>query len=288
MVRHNQLLRTQSRIVLALLLLTFALGAALAPAQEISTPAFSGKSFDVVSIRQNISQGGSRSLKLTPGPSGFQVTRMPVLLVLMTAYTPSAGGMFLNNIDNLPDWARRDTYDIDARISDADRASWNDPKNQPAMLQQMLQAMLADRFRLAVHRTQKEIPVYNLVVAKGGPKFTETDPTAPLPAGMTLPGGGIIVTSSSGPHFSNFSMGLLATALSENSSRPVVDKTGLTGRYEIILPNPARADPADGAPPRDPEAERLEMVKTLGLRLEPAKEDVEFLVIDHVERPTEN
>ena len=275
------------RPTLLSLLLSIAVSAVSAAAQQdASAPAAQGKTFDVVSIRQNISQAGQKSLKLSPAPDGFHVTGMPVAIVLMTAYTPTSGGMFMNNMDNVPDWARRDRYDIDARISDADRAGWNDPKNQPAMLQQMLQTMLADRFKLAVHRGSKEAPVYNLVVAKGGPKFTATKPDAPLPAGMTLPGGGIIVPGNGAPHFYNFTMGLLATALSENNDRPVVDKTGLTGRYDIVLPAPERS--VDGAPPADPEAERMEMVKSLGLRLEHAKEDIEVLVIDHIEKPTAN
>ena len=287
MLNPMQNLRT-----LLLLLPAIAFNTAIAGAQQPATsPASPGKTFDVVSIRQNISQTGSKSVKLSPTPTGFQVTRMPLLIVLMTAYTPAVGGMFMNNIDNLPDWARRDNYDIDARISDADRAAWNDPKNQPAMLQQMLQTMLADRFKLVVHRTTREVPVYDLVVAKGGPKLTETKPDEPLPAGHTLPDGGVVVPSQDGPHLYNFSMSLLASALSEKSDRPVHDKTGLTGRYDINMPNPermARAEAPDGAPPIDPEAERLDMVKSLGLKLEPAKEQIEILVIDHVEKPSEN
>jgi len=278
------------RATLLSLLFSIPVGAVAASAQQTAAPAAQGKSFDVVSIRQNLSQTGQMSLKLVPTPTGFQVNGMPLMIVLMTAYTPKAGGLFLNNIDNLPDWARRDRYDIDARISDDDRAAWNAPKNQPAMLQQMLQTMLADRFKLVVHRTTKETPVYELVVAKGGPKFAEIKPDAPLPTGMTLPGGGIIVPGNGAPHFYNFTMGLLAAALSENNSRTVVDKTGLTGRYDIAMPNPERMTHGgeDGAAPADPEAERMDMVKSLGLELKPAKEEVETLVIDHVEKPTEN
>jgi uncharacterized protein (TIGR03435 family) len=261
-----------------------AIGSVAASAQQpAATSAAQGKTFDVVSIRQNVSQqSGQRSLKLTPGPGGFQVTHMPLLIVLMTAYTPAAGGMFMGNIDNLPDWARQENYDIDARISDADRAAWNDPKNQPAMLQQMLQAMLADRFKLLVHRTTKEKPVEELVIAKDGPKLTETKPNEPLPAGQVLPDGGVVVPGPDGPRLYNFTMGTLASALSENNGLPVVDKTGLTGRYNIALPRPA-ADYAN-----DPEGQRLDLIKSIGLKLEPAKQQVEFLVIDHIERPTAN
>lgn len=272
-----------NRAPIFLLLPAIAISAVTASAQQAAAPpAAPARTFDVVSIRQNVTPGGRGSLKLVPSATGFQVTHMPLLIVLMTAYTPKAGGMFMGNIDNLPDWARRDSYDIDARIADTDRAAWNNPKNQPAMLQAMLQAMLADRFKLAVHRTTKDVPVYDLVVAKGGPKLTATNPDEPLPAGQVLPDGGVVVPSQDGPRLYNFSMGLLASLLSENNDLTVVDKTGLTGRYDIVLPKPA-ADYAN-----DPEAQRLDLIKSLGLKLESAKEQVETLVIDHVEKPTEN
>ena len=279
-----------SHIAFSLLLPTMVFSATAATAQQnVSAPA--ARTFDVVSIRQNISQTGQKSVKLSPTPTGFQVTRMSLQIVLMTAYTPTSGGMFMGNIDNLPDWARRENYDIDARISDADRAAWNDPKNQPAMLQQMLQTMLADRFHLVAHRSFKEVPVYDLVVAKGGPKLTETKPDEPMPAGHVLPDGGVVVPSQGGPHLYNFTISMLASALGENGDRPIHDKTGLTGRYDIALPTPERApraEGANGAQQDDPTPMIFDMVKPLGLELKPAKEQVEFLVIDHIEKPTEN
>src|SRR5665213_151228 len=172
------------------------------------------KSFEVVSIRQNLSQNGNGPRDLTAGPDGFRIERQPLLNILLTAYPPEAGGMFLNRVEQMPDCVRTEHYDIDARISDADRAAWNDPKNQPAMLQQMLQAMLADRLHLAVHRHMKEVPVFDLVIAKSGAKFTETKPDEPHAADAVLPGGGRMGQGADGStHFSNFSMGLLAALL---------------------------------------------------------------------------
>jgi uncharacterized protein (TIGR03435 family) len=280
------------------LLLSIPAGAVSAHAQTPATPSASqSKTFDVVSIRQNLALGGSRSFNLTPSPDGFHVTHNPLLLVLMTAYTPEAGGMFLNNIDNAPDWLHRDTYDIDARISDADRAAWSDPKNQPAMLQQMLQAMLADRFKLSVHRQMKENPVYQLVVAKSGIKFEETKADEPRPAGPTLPGGGAIGQGAGGAmHMYNLTMQMLAAVLSEKSDRPIVDKTGLAGHYSFDIREPQRmaapsAAPSaatGGSPEDDATPIMADVLKALGLELRPAKQPVEFLVIDHVERPTQN
>ena len=252
-----------------------------------------GKTFEVVSIRQNISEQRHGAMNLTPGPDGFRGEFQSLMNLLLTAYTPKAGGLFLNNIDNMPGWASANRYDIDARIGDADRAAWQDPKNQPTMFQEMLQAMLADRFKLAVHREMKEKPVYELVVAKGGPKFQETKPDEPRPAGTTLPGGGVLGERPDGAtHMYNFSMGLLAALLTDKSDRTVLDKTGLTGRYSFDIREPARmAAPSAGqtGPTEDDARPAVaDALKGLGLELKPAKEQVEKLVIDTVEKPTEN
>jgi uncharacterized protein (TIGR03435 family) len=252
-----------------------------------------GKTFDVVSIRQNISQQRRGPMNLAPGPDGFRVEGQPLLNLLLTAYTTKAGGMFLNNIDNLPDWAKDSRYDIEARISDADRAAWQDPKNQPAMLQEMLQAMLADRFQLVVHREMKEKSVYDLVVTRGGPKFQETRPDEPRPAGPTLPGGGVMGQGADGAtHMYNMPMSVLAALLTSKSDRTVLDKTGLTGRYSIDLHEPAQmAAPSagqDGPTEEDRRPAVSDALKSVGLELKPAKEQVEKLVIDHIDKPSAN
>jgi uncharacterized protein (TIGR03435 family) len=251
------------------------------------------KTFDVVSIRQNISQQRRGPMNLAPAPDGFRVEGQPLMNLLLTAYTPKTGGLFLNNIDNLPDWAKDLRYDIEARISDADRAAWQDPKNQPAMLQEMLQAMLADRFQLVVHREMKEKSVYELVVAKSGPKFQETKPDEPPLAGQTLPGGGVMARGADGAtHMYNMSMGLLAALLTSKSDRTVLDKTGLTGRYSIDIHEPAQmAAPSAGqtGPTEDEQRPAVsDALKGVGLELKPAKEQVEKLVIDHVDKPSAN
>ncbi|MGA8708577.1 MAG: TIGR03435 family protein, partial [Steroidobacteraceae bacterium] len=105
---------------------------------------------------------------------------------------------------------------------------WQKPESQKAMLQAMLQAMFVDRCKIAVHREVKEIAVHSLVVAKGGPKFKETDPTVNHPGGAKLPWGGVLVPSAAGLSFYGASMASFASFLS-NAGRPVQDKTGLTG-----------------------------------------------------------
>jgi uncharacterized protein (TIGR03435 family) len=252
-----------------------------------------GKTFDVVSIRENISQQRRGPMNLAAGPDGFRTESQPLMNLLLTAYTPAAGGLFLNNIENLPDWSTNSRYDIDARIAETDHAAWQDPKNQPAMLQEMMQAMLADRFKLVVHREMKEKPVYELVVAKSGAKFEETKPDEPRPAGPTLPGGGVMGRGANGAtHMYNMSMGLLAALLTSKSDRTVLDKTVLTGRYSIDLHEPAQmAAPSAGqnGPSEDEQRPAVaDELKNVGLELRPTKAQVEKLVIDHVEKPTPN
>ena len=273
------------RALLSLSLFTVVLGASQARAQ--------GKTFEVVSIRQNISKQQRGRMNLAPQPDGFRIEGRSLTDLLLTAYTTKAGGLFLNNIQNLPDWGERDRFDIDARISDADRAAWQDPKNQPAMLQEMLQAMLADRFKFAAHREMKEKPVFELVVAKSGAKFQETKPDEARPVGATLPGGGVMGQGPDGAtHMYNLSMSLLAALLTSKSDRTVLDKTGLTGRYSFDIREPQQMAAPSTDPNGSSEEERrpavADALKSVGLELKPAKEQVEMLVIDHVERPTDN
>src|ERR1019366_8390577 len=122
--------------------------------------------------------------------------------LLMTAYVPQVGGsaMFrLDQVKGFPEWAMSERYDIDARIADEDRAEWQKPEARKTMLQAMLQAMFAQRCKLVVHREVKEVGgVSSLVVAKGGVKFKETDPTVDHPGGTQLPWGGVMIPSKDG------------------------------------------------------------------------------------------
>lgn len=263
-------------------------------AQGPVVEAASGRTFafEVISIRQDFSRGVHDDFG--PTPDGYHMTNKPLLLAIITAYVPqsSDAALFTNNVTGLPDWAQSDNYDIDAKVSEADLAEWQKPASQKVMLREMLQAMLADRFKLVVHREMKEVSVYSLVAAKNGPKFKETNPADPHPGGMRLPGGAVIVPKDAGHsiHFYEASMATLASLLSSTAGRPIQDKTGLTGKYDFVLQKP---DPADGPVAGPQEAADsgptlFSVVEALGLKLEPTKGSVETLVIDHIERPSEN
>jgi uncharacterized protein (TIGR03435 family) len=266
-----------------------AAGTAAAPAAATPTKDYA---FEVVSIRRNLNPQGT--LQYGPTADGYRGTNVPMFLLFNAAYTPQVGGaVFYGNdqLKGLPDWIS-ERYDIDARISDADRAEWQKPESQKVMLQAMLQAMFVDRCKMVVHREVKEVAVNSLVLAKGGPKFKETDPTVKHPGGMKLPWGGVLVPSSSGLSVYGASMASFASIIS-SVGRPVQDKTGLTGKYDITmkLPAPSASAPGeqqDGPTASDPGFGVDSALSDLGLKLEPGKGQVETLVIDHIERPSPN
>jgi uncharacterized protein (TIGR03435 family) len=230
---------------------------------------------------------------------------MSMGMVIMTAYVPqTAGSAFYSEaqVKGAPDWFDRERYDIEARISDEDRADWQKPEMQKVMLQAMLQAMLAERCKLVVHREVKEVAVNSLVVAKGGPKFKETDPTVEHPGGMKLPWGGVLVPTQTkdGMSMSMYgtSMASLASLLSTmgggmgGGGRTIVDKTGLTGRYDVVFKfqggGGGEMQNQTAGAASDPGGGVYSMLGDLGLKLVSSKAAVETLVIDHMERPSEN
>jgi len=168
-------------------------------------------------------------------------------------------------------------YDIEAKAPGD-----TEPTLQQA--RQMLQTLLADRFRLQLHHDPKEIAVYDLVIAKNGPKLKASTPASKPPANPFTQEGplwGVSFTNKSLPEFIAF--------LNPNVDLPVVDKTGLTGNYDFTLEfshnNP------DVTPVDSPNADRsiyFALEQQLGLKLIRAKEPQEILVIDHAERPSEN
>ncbi|MGA3237827.1 MAG: TIGR03435 family protein [Bryobacteraceae bacterium] len=165
----------------------------------------------------------------------------------------------------------------------------------------MLQALLVERFKLASHKEDRPSPVYALIVDKNGPKFKEADSTSQRPG---VPPGAVMFRFGAAGFKGAMTMASLALRLSNRLDHPVQDFTGLKGTYDIDLswtPDPAFERPApnpgafaDAHPNADlppaPAADLLTAIReSLGLRLEPRKEPVEVLVIDHIERvPTEN
>jgi uncharacterized protein (TIGR03435 family) len=199
------------------------------------------------------------------------VENKPVEDMLMVAY-----GLQKNQIVGLPDWAKTERFDVDGVPNIDGQPGW--PQTQILM-----RKLLAERFGLKVHHDQREMQVYALTVAKSGPKL---EPSKGDPNGLPRQD----AHTSAGERrvgFTNTSMKDLVLELLIEVDRPVVDRTGLDGRYDFKLAftkDEANA-PTDGsAPPGLFTAIQEQM----GLKLEPVKAPADVVVVDAVQRPTAN
>jgi uncharacterized protein (TIGR03435 family) len=187
-----------------------------------------------------------------------------------------------------------------------------------AVRRKMMQGMLADRFKLKVHHETKELPVYALVVSKGGPKLKEADPNAPMPnapngmkmpdggpngIGMKMPegaprGNGMMMMTPGSMTARGIPIANLVNILTMQLHRQVVDKTGLTGKYDIDLkfgPEDGKAmmqgDSSAGAGPVTTDSGPsifTALEEQLGLKLDSTKGPVDTIVVEHLEMPSGN
>lgn len=273
---------------------------ALAPsnifAQTVSKPL----AFDVASIRRNADNIGTCSPgQVQPTANGVHMTNCPLLMAVGAAYVPTTGDplayLVQERILGMPPALSRERYNIDARIADADAAAWRDPGQRTQMLHAMMQTLLTERCGLAVHREMRDKPIYALVIAKNGPKLQPSKAgevegaLAKHPNAVGVPGGsGVFVRGRANGHIDIYgaTTGTLALLLSGPVGRPVVDKTGLTGIYDMHL-DMGQGLPADNS--AEPTASVFSAVQEqLGLKLEPQKDKVENLIIDHIDRPSAN
>jgi uncharacterized protein (TIGR03435 family) len=261
---------------------TAALLAALATAQAPARPRI-----EVATIKLNTGGGGRGGMRGTPGR--FTVSNTPLRTLIRNAYkVPDF------TISGGPVWMNTDRYDIEAKVEGELRGD---------DLLFVLRTLLEDRFQLKVHRETKEGPVYLLTVAKGGPRLPPSSCVAVDPSRMPPPPApgeklpeicGLNRGGGSGPSRLLNIVGLrieepdsaatvpgLTFYFSSILERTVIDKTGLTGRFDVHL---------EYRPELDGEGPSIftAVQEQLGLKLESGKGPVETLVIDHVERPSQN
>lgn len=242
--------------------------------------------FDVASIRENTShdQHTHNSIYNLWSNSKFTATNLPLKMLLQFSFDVPE-----SRILGMPAWTDSITYDIEAR-SDAsvDEQMGKLPPGQAKQQKlAMLQSLLADRFKLVTHNDTREMPIFNLVVAKEGAKFKPSDAD-----GTTISynsGSGVQRIHVQG---SDNTIELLARELSQAAGRIVIDKTGIDGRYDLTVrwtPDNAPPPMLNGAPDPDPPPDIFTAIQEqLGLKLEPAKGPVPVLVVDHIEMPSEN
>jgi uncharacterized protein (TIGR03435 family) len=230
----------------------------------------------------------------TDDPGLFRCENMSLTNIIVRAYA-------LNYLQvSGPEWLKSQMYVISAKVP---RGTTND------QFRGMLQSLLIDRFKFSAHRESKELAQYDLVVARSGPKFKEavdqpasgtgSKPTAPTDAKPVddgypslAPGqAGIAIRGSRGRVYQpKWTMGVLAGFLSGQIGKPVTDRTGLKGQYEIRMywSEESTALGRDGSGDTGPTLMRA-VQDQLGLRLEAKKGMVDYFVVDHAEKvPTEN
>lgn len=195
-------------------------------------------------------------------------------------------------IPGAPKWLRSDWYDIHVKMSDSDveKMKKMNSTQREAYRRQLVQSLLADRFKLNAHLVSKETLAYELVVMKGGPKNMK----------IAAPGGreGIDTVDRGDLQYYGTPLEALLMILPQMvQDHPVIDKTGLTGKYDFELkwerdadtwqptgPGGARSAPIDGSRPSIFKA----LEEELGLKLVPIKTQRRSIVIDHIERPSPN
>jgi uncharacterized protein (TIGR03435 family) len=225
--------------------------------------------FEVASIKQN--KSGAVRAQFRPEPGRLTVTNFSLKFIIGQAW-----GVKAYQIVGGPGWLDSDKYDI---IAKAEGVADN------RQVRMMLRPLLVERFNLVVHRETRAMPVYDLVVAKSGPRFPESkvgDPGPPSTAEDQ-------VVRVLGP------APLFADNLSILLGRPVLDKTGISGMHNftvVMKRDEPLSSNGDGggllSASSAPSSIFSALQEQLGLKLESKKGPVEVLVIDHLERPSEN
>jgi bla regulator protein blaR1 len=273
------------------------------------------RQFEVASIKRcanDVAPGGRGGGLPSFSPGRMTLNCQIVQGLINAAYVRYANGSNFTRmtppripIEGAPDWITSERYTINAKAEgDANAYMMQGP---------LMQTLLESRFKLKIHRETREIPIYNLVVAKGGPKlkpfqegscppmppldFTRTPPIPSPPPGQSYCK---IFGGAAGPNFAANAQGMsledFAYMFLSSGDRPVVDKTGIKGLFDIHLEfglDDAGRQAMINITGKDPGEPTLPSVfvaiqEQLGLKLESAKGKGEFLVIDHVERPDEN
>lgn len=244
----------------------------LAFAQNAATPP-SGPpppGFEAVSVRlvdphpvEDLSRGIGL-LSMSPFPTNlFYLRNAPLAFLVQLAYAVDSQ----DHISAMPGWMESQEYDISAKVE-------GDRQLTLEQMKPMLQRLLEQRFHFAAHPETKVTSGFALIVAKGGPKL-QPSKTESKPFAQILP------NRMDGGHMEAKQV---AGVLAHRAGQPVVDKTGLTGTYDFTLSYAPANDPNSNLPDFF-----TALQEQLGLKLQPDKVPVDFLVVDHVDKiPTEN
>ena len=239
-------------------------------------------SFDVATIKPNPSTGTSMQ-QLTMNGRNFRIRNGSLGDLIGFAYNVQ-----VKQILNPPDWMNTDRYDIDG-VPDKEGAP------SPQQLRIMVQKLLAERFGFKSHKEKRPLAAFVLAVGKNGQKITPTQLNGPLPGFGLGPGTGGVTLNVVNATMDEFTGFLQMLVL----DRPVVNQTGLNGRYDFHVLFAPDDSQFNGHPPRVPQPEEGKTVDSApnlfeamqdqaGLKLSAEKTDVDVIAIDHVEKPSPN
>jgi uncharacterized protein (TIGR03435 family) len=263
----------------------------------------SSPAFAVASVKPSPPPPGDRPFTVRPGVivpgDRWQVSFSPIYIFLRFIYGPYMGP---GQIVGLPDWARTQMYDIEARAD-------GDVSREQMMV--MIQNLMKERFKLAVHTEKRDLVTYTLVLARSdgrlGPGLRppavdcaartaalrrgETPPTPPIPAGFQAACDRRVGRRAGLSYLTAAQTGIggLAAMLQNSIGGPIVDRTGLTALFDIVLefaPNTALS--ADPDSPQIGPSVLTAVQDQLGLKLVQEKAPTDVLVIDHIEKAEPN
>lgn len=259
--------------------------------------------FADVSIKPSDASVTQPMIRFMYGPAGLTGNNITLQRLIQDAY-----GVQASQISGAPDWLSSEKFDIQAKLPQSAVDEHPDPAQSWSQRKLMMRSLLAERFKLVVHSETKNLPVYALTVAESGFKLQPVKADDSSSSGMKTPEGLFVgrgnmmmgkgmVTGQALP------VADLAHLLSEQLGRPVLDKTGLTGKYDFSLQWAAAGnelsalaagESGSGAASSasQPAASGPSLFEALqqqlGLKLEPQQSPMETLVIDHVEQLAEN
>ena len=256
-------------------------------------------SYEVATIKPE--KSGSMMFRVLNTPDGFSANTT-VQMLIRDAY-----GIEDSQISGAPGWVNSEKYNLEAKMDQvtADKLKKLGEAEVQPVRQHMLQTLLADRFKLTIHRETKELAIYSLVVAKGGSKLHEAKPGDTYPNGIkgfdgrpAPPGSHLMRMGRGELTAQSLGMEQVAHLLTQQTGRTVVDNTGLKGTYDFTLHwTPDQSTPTLNGPGGGPDSSTSSepgpsiftaIQEQLGLKLESQKGPVDILVIDHVEKPSEN
>jgi uncharacterized protein (TIGR03435 family) len=269
---------------LAFAALVISVSAIIANAQAV--PALP-KAYDVTTIKPHDPADGGMMWRYRE--ASFEATNMSLQNLISSAYNVKSWLIF-----GLPSWTESARYDIQAKISDADPAVINHltPEQRRNFLGELLIGLLKDRFSLQAHMETKEQPVFELSTLPEGPRFQPTPPPAPSVDGGTQPKQQGSYSYGNGKLNGTYmDIPTLAETLSYQVERTIINKSGLTGRYNINLrwtPADQQGKQLDNGTGDTPPDIFTALREQLGLKLTAAKAPVPTVVVDKITQPEAN